>query len=56
MRETNRSLTNLTQTKGLEQRERLQEELDDIRGQLQARDKENAVSTMMSQCVTKANI
>ena len=40
MRETNRNLTSLAQNKKLDERERLQMELDDVRRQLTGRDSE----------------
>ena len=43
MRETNRELSSLAQSKGLDTRERLKNELEDIKDQLQARDEENKV-------------
>ena len=44
MRDSNRSLSNLAQSKQLDQRDKLQKELEEIREQLQLRDEENSVS------------
>ena len=44
MRETNRSLTNLAQSKHLDTRENLQSELESLKAQLSDRDEENMAS------------
>ena len=48
MRDANRNLSSLASSKGLDTRERLKAELEDIKDQLQVRDNENKVRVFIS--------